>query len=66
MYGLIEVELTRVRRMADEFGDGFLAYLIDLAIIEANTKARGLSNTVDTTATSETFKGAKFKPRIVA
>ena len=66
MYGLIEVELTRIRRMADVSGDGFLAYLIDLAIIEANTKARDLSKPVDTTSAAEMFESPKFKPSIVA
>ena len=66
MYGLIEVELTRVRRMADEAGDGFLAYLIDMAIIEANAKARAQSETLATTGPSEAFKTAGFKPRVVA
>lgn len=40
MFGLVEIELTRVRRMAEQAGDGFLLYLIDMAIIEANAKAR--------------------------
>ena len=40
MLDLIEVELTRVRKMAEHAGDEFLLYLIDMAIIEANAKAR--------------------------
>ncbi len=40
MLELIEIELTRVRKMAEQAGDDFLLYLIDLAIIEANAKAR--------------------------
>ncbi len=40
MFDLIEIELTRVRRMAERAGDAFLLYLIDLAVIDANAKAR--------------------------
>ena len=40
MFELIEIELTRVRRMAEPTGDGFLLYLIDIAILQANAKAR--------------------------
>lgn len=40
MFELIEIELTRVRKMAEQTDDGFLLYLIDIAIIEANAKAR--------------------------
>ena len=66
MYALIEIDLTRVRRMAEESGDEFLAYLIDLAIIEANTKARAASNRLETSAPPEKLEGSGFKPRIVA
>jgi hypothetical protein len=40
MFQLLEIELTRVRRMAEQAGDAFLLYLIDLAILEANAKGR--------------------------
>ncbi len=40
MLDLIEIELTRVRRMAEHADDGFLLYLIDMAILEANRRAR--------------------------
>ena len=40
MLDLIEIELTRVRRMAEQADDGFLLYLIDMAIIQANARAR--------------------------
>ncbi len=40
MLELIEIELTRVRKMAEHAGDDFLLYLIDIAIIEANAKSR--------------------------
>ncbi len=66
MYALIEIELTRVRRMAEESGDEFLAYLIDLAIIEANTKARAASHSLETAITPEKLENSGFKPRVVA
>ena len=40
MFDLIEFELTRVRRIAQQADDNFLRYLIDMAIIQANTRAR--------------------------
>ena len=40
MFDLVEIELTRVRKMAEQTRDDFLVYLIDIAIIEANAKAR--------------------------
>ena len=49
MLDLIEIELTRVRKMAEHADDEFLLYLIDIAIIEANTKAR-LRREADETA----------------
>ncbi len=39
MFDLIEIELKRIRRMAEQENDSFLLYLIDLASIEANAKA---------------------------
>ncbi|HKN27793.1 MAG TPA: hypothetical protein VJY34_07865 [Roseiarcus sp.] len=42
MLDLIEIELTRVRRMAEHADDGFLLYLLDMAILEANRRARAL------------------------
>lgn len=48
MFELIEIELTRVRRMAEQADDGFLLYLIDIAIIEANAKARSMQNSLET------------------
>jgi hypothetical protein len=51
MLDLIEIELTRVRKMAEHADDEFLLYLIDIAIIEANTKAR-LRREADETADS--------------
>ena len=48
MFDLIEIELTRVRRMAEQTDDAFLIYLIDIAIIEANAKARSNRDTLET------------------
>ena len=42
MLDLIEIELTRVRRMAEHADDGFLLYLIDMAILEANRRCRSM------------------------
>jgi hypothetical protein len=46
MLDLIEIELIRVRRMAEQAGDGLLLYFIDIAIIEANRKARSIKSAV--------------------
>jgi hypothetical protein len=48
VFELIEIELTRVRRMAEQADDGFLLYLIDIAIIEANAKARSAQSSIET------------------
>jgi hypothetical protein len=40
MFELIEIALTRVRQTVDQADDGFLAYLLDMAIIQANKRAR--------------------------
>ncbi len=40
MLDIIEIELTRVRRMAEQADDSFLLYLIDMAVIQANARAR--------------------------
>lgn len=42
MLDLIEIELTRVRRMAEHADDDFLLYLLDMAILEANRRARSI------------------------
>jgi hypothetical protein len=44
MFELIERELTRVRRMAEQADNELLLYLIDMAIIEANREARSGMN----------------------
>jgi hypothetical protein len=49
MFDLVEIELTRVRKMAELTNDDLLIYLIDVAIIEANTKARSLELSSDLT-----------------
>jgi hypothetical protein len=43
MLDLIEIELTRVRRMAEHADDGFLLYLLDMAILEASRRARSIA-----------------------
>ena len=48
MLDLIEIELTRVRRMAEQTDDGFLLYLIDMAIIEAKANARASADAGET------------------
>ncbi len=48
MLDLIEMDLTRVRRMAEQTNDGFLLYLIDMAILQANAKARASTQAVET------------------
>jgi hypothetical protein len=48
MFESIERELTRVRRRAEHADDGLLLYLIDMAIIEANAKARSTKNSLET------------------
>lgn len=47
MIDLIEIELTRVRRMAEHTNDGFLLYLLDMAILEANRRSRSRSEGLD-------------------
>lgn len=44
MLELIEIELTRIRRMAAQASDSLLLYFIDIAIIEANRKARSIED----------------------
>lgn len=43
MLDLIEIELTRIRRMAEQTDDRFLLYLLDMAILEANRRARSIA-----------------------
>jgi hypothetical protein len=42
MLELIEIELTRIRRMAQRTNDRFVLYLLDMAILEANRRARSI------------------------
>ena len=53
---LVEIELKRVRLMAEQAGDGLLLYLIDMAIWEAKHKA--------TRATSSSGKESAAEQRI--
>ena len=48
MLGLIEIELIRVRKMAERNGNDFLVYLIDMAVVEANANARSSNNSLET------------------
>jgi hypothetical protein len=48
MFELLEIELTRVRKMAEQAGDAFLLYLIDIAIIEAHAQARTTAESPET------------------
>ena len=50
MLDLIEIELTRIRRMAEHADDGFLLYLLDMAILEANRRSRSRSEGRDSSA----------------
>jgi len=47
MAELIEIELIRVRRMAQQAGDPFLVYLIDMAVLQANSVARARAEPVE-------------------
>ena len=48
MFELVEIELTRVRRMAEQTSDDLLLYMIEMAIIEAKAKARASSDSLAT------------------
>ena len=43
MFELIQVELTRVRRMVELADEAFLLYLIDIVIIEAKARSSDCS-----------------------
>jgi hypothetical protein len=60
MLDLIETELTRIRKMAAQTDDEFLLYLIDIAIIAANAKARSLRDTLKTTDAHANARRAEF------
>jgi hypothetical protein len=51
MFDLIETELRRVRRMGEEADDAFLAYLIDMAIMQANKRACSSNDNPETLVT---------------
>lgn len=56
MTDLIEIELTRIRKMAEHGGDNaFLLYLIDMSIMEANRAFRSVERTGAINVTSEVF-----------
>ena len=50
MLDLIQIELARVRKMAEQADDGFLLYLIDMVILEANQKTGAGNNKAGTPA----------------
>ena len=58
MLDLIEIELTRVRRMAEHANDGFLLYLLDMAILEANRRARSRGEASDSLTSSAPVAGS--------
>jgi hypothetical protein len=47
MFEEIEMELTTIRNVAEKSGDDFLAYLINMAIIQANAKARARQTSLE-------------------
>lgn len=53
MFELIEIKLTRVRRMAEQADDTLLTYLIDMAIVQANKKIRSAENSLDALTSQE-------------
>jgi hypothetical protein len=59
MLDLIETELTRVRRMAERADDDFLLYLVDMAIIEANSRARFRRDAAEVAELAESERGAR-------
>ncbi len=48
--------------MAEQTDDGFLLYLIDMAILEANAKARASNDSLETLADGE---GSRVALRVV-
>ena len=63
MLDLIEIELTRVRRMAEHADDDFLLYLLDMAILEANRRARSIAGS-PASAESRRLDSCSNKPRL--
>ena len=54
MLELIEIQLTKICRMAQQQADGgLLLYLLDMAILEANLKARSNGNDQTRAAATE-------------
>jgi len=50
MLDLMQIELARVRKMAQQADDGFLLYLIDMVILEANQKTGASNDKAETPA----------------
>jgi hypothetical protein len=56
---LVEIELRRVRSMAARADDGALLYLIDMAILEAKSKASSPAADRENSACGQTKAGVK-------
>ena len=66
MFELVEIELTRVRRMAEQTSDDLLLYMIDMAIIEANAKARASSDSLATPVVEQRGYNEVFERKLMA
>lgn len=49
MLDLIEIELARIRKIAEHFGEISIMYFIDLAILEAKHAAQSRKDSVEET-----------------
>ncbi len=67
MLDLLEIELTRVRRMAERADDNvLLLYLIDMAILEANRAARSREGASPVVAKSKLLGEGHFSPLVTS
>lgn len=57
MLKLIEIELSRARNTAEHADDGFLLYLIDMAILEVRRKARAGGDDRDRSVVRSQYSG---------
>ena len=65
MLDRLEIELTRVRRMAERADDNvLLLYLIDMAILETNCAARSKDGASALMANSELLGEGYFSPHL--
>ncbi len=65
MFEEIQIELTTIRNAAEKSGDDFLAYLINMAIIQANAKARAGQTSLEALISASAEPQAQ-KSRLVA